>query len=84
MPINYIDIESGEKTMRYIPPHFCVTHSRFIIQAVLSATVVGFSITVIMRNQKTDNSVNYSLISSIIGYWLPSPSIPRKPKQPKA
>lgn len=56
---------------------FCSTYSRFIIQAILSASIITFSFVVILKQPEKDNSVQYSMISSIVGYWLPSPSKPR-------
>ena len=60
--------------------HFMKTHplkiSLFIIQVVLSFGLVGFSLFQIVRDDlpdETDKSVYFSMVSGLVGYWLPSP-----------
>jgi len=57
-------------------------HARFVMQASISITTLIFSFSQIVLNNKDntgkDNSVYFSLISSIMGYWLPSPKLPSK------
>ena len=51
-------------------------YSRFSVQLSLSLTIVIFSLCNIWRKPGQDNSVSYSMVSSIVGYWLPAPSRP--------
>lgn len=44
------------------------------IQFSLSVGVIVFSFITILRRPDENNTISYSLISSILGYWLPSPT----------
>ena len=46
----------------------------FNAQFSLSVGVIIFSFFTILRRPDENNTISYSLISSILGYWLPSPT----------
>ena len=46
----------------------------FNAQFSLSLGVIIFSFFTILRRPDANNTISYSLISSILGYWLPSPT----------
>ena len=46
----------------------------FNAQISLSVGVIVFSFFTILRRPDENNTISYSLISSILGYWLPSPT----------
>lgn len=48
----------------------------FAVQVIISLAVIAFSMTQIIRNG--DSSVYFSLLSGTVGYWFPSPTIPKK------
>ena len=50
---------------------------KFIMQAAVSLLVISFSMAMIWKRPDKDQSVSYSLISSILGFWLPTPGLPR-------
>ena len=50
---------------------------KFYMQITVSLLVVGFSMVIIWKRPEKDNSVSYSLISSIVGFWLPTPVAPK-------
>lgn len=54
---------------------FRIEHSKFIVQVLLSFTIVIYSFVYIWRNSNKDQTVFVSLITFIVGYWLPSPKI---------
>lgn len=47
--------------------------ARFCIQAVISISVIGFCVFEISDGERSP--VYYSLISGIVGFWLPAPSV---------
>ena len=67
----------------FLTTEFISSYSRFGVQFILSGVVIVFSCCMIWRNPEKDNSVQYSLISSILGFWMPSPHSPKKKKTKK-
>mgnify|MGYP001476980873 CR=1 FL=1 len=48
--------------------------SLFIIQVILSLGIITFSlIQISIIPEEEDKSVYFSLVSGLVGYWLPSP-----------
>jgi hypothetical protein len=45
----------------------------FLIQVILTLSLVSFSILQVTVNPNKDNSVYFSLIGSVSGFWFPSP-----------
>ena len=60
--------------------YICCSHSsasliKFTVQITICLLILIFSFYQIIRNQKDDNSMYFSLISIILGYIIPSPSL---------
>ena len=53
--------------------------ARFAMQAVLSCGMIGFSMARIFTlPEGEDRSVYFSIMSGILGFWLPSPKVSKK------
>ena len=57
------------------PVTICCSHSsiyglKYLSRISLSILVLGFSFINILMNPGADNSISYSLISSILSFWL--------------
>ncbi|MAD25080.1 MAG: hypothetical protein CMO44_12995 [Verrucomicrobiales bacterium] len=74
--------DQGESS-EFLTTEFISSYSRFGVQFILSGAVIVFSCCMIWRNPEKDNSVQYSLMSSILGFWMPSPHSPKKKKTKK-
>ena len=55
------------------PSAFTLRHARFCIQAAISGSVIIFCMFEVLNGEKSP--VYYSLISGIVGFWLPAPSV---------
>lgn len=49
--------------------------SVFYFQAAISSTVICFSIAMLVTGH--DPGVYLPIVTSIVGYWLPAPSLPK-------
>jgi hypothetical protein len=48
---------------------------KYIVMVVMSIIILLFSITMIIRNPEQDNSIYFSLISSILALYVPAPTL---------
>ena len=58
----------------------CCSHSskafiKYIVMVVISVIVLLFSIFMIINNPEKDNSIYFSLISSILSLYVPAPTL---------
>ena len=75
---NNIEQQENQQQEQINNCHYLRTHplkiSLFIMQMVLSIGLILFSLLQIAYNtSNTDNSVYFSIVSGLVGYWLPSP-----------
>jgi len=58
----------------------CCSHSskafiKYIVMVIMSIIVLLFSIVMILQHPENDNSIYFSLISSILSLYVPSPTL---------
>ena len=58
----------------------CCSHSsksfiKYVVTVIMSIIVLVFSIYMIATNPENDNSIYFSLMSSIIGMYMPQPTL---------
>ena len=58
----------------------CCSHSsksfiKYVVTVIMSIIVLVFSIYMIASNPENDNSIYFSLMSSIIGMYMPQPTL---------
>jgi hypothetical protein len=76
------DIENQNQNEHHTNWRICCSHSsesfiKYIITVLFSLIVVAFSIYMITDNPERDNSIYFSLISSILTLYIPSPTLER-------
>jgi len=76
------DIENQNQIEEGREWKICCSHSseafiKYIITVLFSLIVVLFSIYMIVNEPERDNSIYFSLISSILTLYIPSPSLER-------
>lgn len=74
MPDTKIDIDDKEEWTT------CCSHSsksfiKYIITVIMSVIILIFSIIMIIKNPEANNNIYFSLISSILGLYVPTPKI---------
>ena len=58
----------------------CCSHSsksfiKYVVTVIMSIIVLVFSIYMIATNPESDNSIYFSLVSTIIGMYMPQPTL---------
>lgn len=58
----------------------CCSHSsksfiKYVVTVIMSVIVLVFSIYMIATNPESDNSIYFSLVSTIIGMYMPQPTL---------
>lgn len=69
----HIDVDDGQWRL-------CCSHSskafiKYVVMVIISIIVLLFSIFMIINNPEKDNSIYFSLISSILSLYVPAPTL---------
>jgi len=72
-----IEVESHEDDVQW---QICCSHSsksfiKYVVTVIMSIIVLVFSIYMIATNPENDNSIYFSLLSSILTLYIPAPSL---------
>ncbi len=74
-----VDIPPPMQDIAVEPRRLGLRHARFAMQAMLSCGMIGFSMARIFTlPEGVDRSVYFSIMSGILGFWLPSPKVSKK------
>ena len=72
-----VETESQEDDVQW---QICCSHSsksfiKYVVTVLMSIIVLVFSIYMIATNPENDNSIYFSLMASIIGMYMPAPTL---------
>ena len=71
----HLDNIEDEKEWRLCCSHSSKAFIKYIVMVVISVIVLLFSIFMIVNNPEKDNSIYFSLISSILSLYVPAPTL---------
>jgi len=73
--INIIVNDDDNKEWRLCCSHSSKSFIKYIVMVIISIIVLLFSIFMIIDNPEKDNSIYFSLISSILSLYVPAPTL---------
>ena len=79
-PHNIVDIKERHIDEENVQWQICCSHSsksfiKYMVTVAISIIVLCFSIFMIANNPENDNSIYFSLLSSIITLYIPAPTL---------
>jgi len=69
------DIHEDDVQWRICCSHSSKSFIKYVVTVIMSIIVLVFSIYMIATNPDSDNSIYFSLVSSIIGMYMPQPTL---------
>ena len=69
------DIHEDDVQWRICCSHSSKSFIKYVVTVIMSIIVLVFSIYMIATNPESDNSIYFSLVSSILTLYIPAPSL---------
>ncbi len=69
------DVHEDDVQWRICCSHSSKSFIKYVVTVIMSIIVLVFSIYMIATNPENDNSIYFSLMSSIIGMYMPQPTL---------
>jgi len=69
------DIHEDDVQWRICCSHSSKSFIKYVVTVIMSIIVLVFSIYMIASNPESDNSIYFSLVSSILTLYIPAPSL---------
>jgi NADH:ubiquinone oxidoreductase subunit 2 (subunit N) len=69
------DVHEDDVQWRICCSHSSKSFIKYVVTVIMSIIVLVFSIYMIATNPENDNSIYFSLLSTIIGMYMPQPTL---------